>query len=107
MRHFLLRIAFVLTLVFTACKEQKKTEVTSSEVETENKVESTPTEKVSMDTGVGKNGEAKAVNPAFVDEGGQVVTMENVVRAETAKYLAAETITNGQINFVMSETVLS
>ncbi len=51
------------------------------------------------ETGVGKNGVVSAVNPAFVDEGGELATMENVVRAETAKYLAGEQIVSGTDTF--------
>lgn len=52
-----------------------------------------------VDTGVGENGVALPSSPAFIEEGGEPVTMENVVRAETAKYLAAETITTGPNTF--------
>jgi len=52
-----------------------------------------------LDTGVGKNGEALPSNPAFASSGGQPVTMDNVVRAETAKYFAAETIESGPNKF--------
>lgn len=48
-----------------------------------------------LDTGVGKKGEALPSSPAFAAEGGELVTMDNVVRADTAKYFAAETITTG------------
>jgi hypothetical protein len=51
------------------------------------------------ETGVGDNDEALPSNPAFAAEGGEPVTMDNVVRAETAKYMAAETITTGPNNF--------
>ncbi len=51
------------------------------------------------DTGVGKNGEVNAANPAFVDEGGVIVTMDNVVRAETAKNFAAQQILAGTNRF--------
>ncbi len=46
------------------------------------------------DTGIGENGIALASSPAFAP-GGNEVTMENVVRAETAKYFAEETILSG------------
>ncbi len=52
-----------------------------------------------VDTGVGKNGEALPSNPAFAETGGEPVTMDNVVRAETAKYFAAETIESGSNKF--------
>ena len=52
-----------------------------------------------MDTGVGKNGVVLASNPSFIAEGGEKVTMENVVRAETAKYFAEETIISGPNKF--------
>ena len=50
-------------------------------------------------TGVGKNGVALVSSPAFTAEGGEKVTMENVVRAETAKYFAEETIKTGPNKF--------
>lgn len=53
----------------------------------------------SLDTGVGKNGMALASSPAFEASGGEMATMENVVRAETAKYLAAETLQSGPNTF--------
>ena len=46
------------------------------------------------DTGVGDNGVALPSSPAFAD-GGVPVDMFNVVRAETAKYFAEETILSG------------
>jgi len=52
-----------------------------------------------IDTGVGENGIALPSSPVFIEDGGEPVTMENVVRAETAKYLAAETITTGANTF--------
>ncbi len=55
--------------------------------------------KPTVDTGVGKNGEALPSNPAFTVTGGVPVTMDNVVRAETSKYLAAETIETGPNKF--------
>lgn len=54
---------------------------------------------ITPDTGVGKSGEALPSSPAFAASGGQPVTMENVVRAETAKYFAAETIQTGPNRF--------
>mgnify|MGYP003576253284 FL=1 len=51
------------------------------------------------DPGVGKNGEALPATPAFAASGGTPVTMDNVVRAETAKYFAAETIETGPNKF--------
>lgn len=50
-------------------------------------------------TGVLKNGDATADNPAFTETGGEKATMNNIVRAETAKYLAAEQIVNGTNHF--------
>lgn len=52
-----------------------------------------------LDTGVGKNGIALASNPSFIAKGGEKVTMENVVRAETAKYFSEETIISGANKF--------
>ena len=46
------------------------------------------------DTGVGKNGVALESSPAF-EKGGIQVAMFNIVRAETAKYFAEETILSG------------
>ncbi|MBT7300013.1 MAG: DUF1214 domain-containing protein [Victivallales bacterium] len=46
------------------------------------------------DTGVGKNGVALPSSPSFV-KGGAPVDMFNIVRAETAKYFAEETILSG------------
>lgn len=51
------------------------------------------------ETGVGPNGVALASSPAFIATGGEKVTMDNVVRAETAKYLAEETIKTGPNKF--------
>jgi len=56
-------------------------------------------ETTTPDTGVGDNGQALPSSPAFTDEGGEPVTMDNVIRAETAKYMAAETITTGPNTF--------
>ena len=53
----------------------------------------------SVDTGVGENGVALASSPSFVTSNGEMVTMENVVRAETAKYFAEETILTGPNKF--------
>ncbi len=50
-------------------------------------------------TGVGKNGVALASSPSFVTTKGEMVTMDNVVRAETAKYFAEETILTGPNKF--------
>ncbi|MDO3385842.1 DUF1254 domain-containing protein [Gilvimarinus sp. SDUM040013] len=50
-------------------------------------------------TGVGANGVALPSSPAFIGEGGEKVTMDNVVRAETAKYFAEETIKTGPNKF--------
>ncbi|MGH8347412.1 MAG: DUF1254 domain-containing protein, partial [Pseudomonas sp.] len=83
----LLSVATVVLSVSGACA----TESSNSSV-------SSP-QQVVVDTGVGKNGEALATNPAFTASGGEPVTMDNVVRAETAKYFAAETIQNGPNKF--------
>jgi hypothetical protein len=53
---------------------------------------------VAGDFGVGPGGVALESNPAFV-RGGVPVTMDNVVRAETAKYLAEETARTGPNRF--------
>jgi len=55
--------------------------------------------KKELDTGVGENGVALASSPSFLVEGGEVVTMDNMVRAETAKYFAEETIISGPNKF--------
>ena len=47
-----------------------------------------------QDTGVGENGVALESSPAF-EKGGVPVDMFNIVRAETAKYFAEETILSG------------
>jgi len=51
------------------------------------------------DTGVGEKGVALPSSPAFVATGGEKVTMDNIVRAETAKYFAEETILTGPNKF--------
>jgi hypothetical protein len=51
-----------------------------------------------IETGVGEGGVALESSPAFA-RGGVAVTMDNVVRAETAKYLAAETLRTGPNRF--------
>jgi hypothetical protein len=53
---------------------------------------------VGDDFGVGAGGVALESNPAF-ERGGVPVTMDNVVRAETAKYLAEETLRTGPNRF--------
>jgi hypothetical protein len=50
------------------------------------------------DFGVGERGVALESNPAF-ERGGVSVTMENVVRAETAKYFSEETLKTGPNRF--------
>lgn len=50
------------------------------------------------DFGVGEQGIALESNPAF-ERGGLAVTMENVVRAETAKYFCEETLKTGPNRF--------
>jgi hypothetical protein len=54
------------------------------------------TEKI--DTGVGERGVALESSPAF-ERGGVPVTMDNVVRAETAKYFSEETLKAGPNRF--------
>ncbi|WP_435135842.1 DUF1214 domain-containing protein [Formosa sp. A9] len=92
-------LCFILLLA--SCKSEKKeAEVTQTQIEeTEQLTKPTETPDEEAKTGVGKNGEATAINPAFIDEGGETVNMDNVVRAETAKYLAAETIISGPNKF--------
>jgi hypothetical protein len=51
-----------------------------------------------LDYGVGERGVALESNPAF-ERGGVPVTMGNVVRAETAKYLSEETLKTGPNRF--------
>ena len=53
---------------------------------------------VGDDFGVGAGGVALESSPAF-ERGGVPVTMENVVRAETTKYLAEETLKTGPNRF--------
>ncbi|MBE9489221.1 MAG: DUF1254 domain-containing protein [Bacteroidetes bacterium] len=89
MKHLKLIIATVLISSFIGCQNKSNTTKTKPEVATVKEV----------DTGVGKNGIAKASSPAFVAEGGEVATMENIVRAETAKYFAEEIIKNGPNKF--------
>ncbi|AWW32216.1 lytic murein transglycosylase [Echinicola strongylocentroti] len=86
-----------LSVVLVACNGTKKDEKESTKDNTT--VAAASEEKNEVDTGVGKNGEASSVNPAFVDQGGEEVNMENVIRAETAKYLAAETMISGPNKF--------
>lgn len=50
-------------------------------------------------TGVGANGVALESSPAFAAQNGEQVTMDNIVRAETAKYFAEETIKTGPNKF--------
>jgi hypothetical protein len=52
----------------------------------------------SVDTGVGERGVALESSPVF-ERGGVPVTMENVVRAETAKYFSEETLKTGPNRF--------
>lgn len=94
---FLVKRTSIFTLVvlafsLTACN-QKPAETTTPVPAAK------PAAPAAVDTGVGKNGEALPSNPAFAATGGQPVTMDNVVRAETAKYLAAETIQTGPNKF--------
>ncbi|MCP3852788.1 MAG: DUF1254 domain-containing protein, partial [Gammaproteobacteria bacterium] len=51
------------------------------------------------DTGVGEKGIALSSSPSFTSSGGEKVTMDNIVRAETAKYFAEETIITGPNKF--------
>ncbi|WP_434583668.1 DUF1214 domain-containing protein [Klebsiella sp. R390] len=52
-----------------------------------------------VDTGVKPDGDATATNPSFTAKDGVKVTMDNVIRAETAKYFAAETLDSGGNKF--------
>ncbi|GGF39843.1 DUF1254 domain-containing protein [Echinicola rosea] len=97
MKKLSLLLIFCLSTLLIACNGKKKNEKESSKENTE--VTATSKAKNDVDTGVGKNGEASSVNPAFVDQGGEEVNMENVIRAETAKYLAAETMISGPNKF--------
>ena len=62
-------------------------------------VTSMPPALASEDTGVGENGIALPSSPAFSEDGGIPVAMNNIVRAETAKYFAEETILSGGNTF--------
>ncbi len=92
----------LLTLaILASCNNNKQTysaESTKTVADTPSASES-KTQKPEVNTGVGKNGEATAVNPAFTDKGGETVTMDNVIRAETSKYMAAETMLSGPNKF--------
>lgn len=59
----------------------------------------TSTVVLAVDTGVQADGQVTAVNPSFAESGGVKVTMDNLIRAETAKYFAAETLTTGGNKF--------
>jgi len=98
MKNYILKTTLVLALIVASCKEQKKSE-DQSVVKTEERVEAAPTKKVTVDTGVDKNGNALPSNPAFIETGGEKATMDNVITAETAKYMAAETIESGPNKF--------
>ena len=87
-------LALSTLLIMSSCENKKQEKTTT---ETESSVVINASEKI--DTGVGENGIAKASSPSFVSEGGELVTMENLVRAETAKYFAEETIKNGANKF--------
>ena len=52
-----------------------------------------------IDTGVGAKGIALPSSPSFAATGGEKVTMDNIIRAETAKYFAEETIISGPNRF--------
>ncbi|MCF7354422.1 DUF1214 domain-containing protein [Vibrio sp. CK2-1] len=51
------------------------------------------------ETGVGAAGVALPSNPSFTQSNGVAVTMDNVIRAETAKYFAEETRVSGGNKF--------
>ena len=87
-------LALSTLLIMSSCENKTQEKKTT---ETESSVVANTSEKI--DTGVGKNGIAKASNPAFIEKGGEVATMDNIVRAETAKYFAAETIETGTNKF--------
>ena len=79
---FGLSIAFLIVgLVGCDDRDAASTEKTENAEKTKS-----GSDKESLDTGVGKNGMALASSPAFEASGGEMATMENVVRAETAKY---------------------
>ena len=88
----LVSVLFTVGLLASCGNASKKTNTETSKSTSEAKAEK-------LDTGVGENGVAKASSPAFTDKGGEIVTMENMVRAETAKYLAEETIISGPNKF--------
>lgn len=75
----------LLTLALVGCKSENTQNENSSSV---SKLEK------EQDTGVGENGIALESSPAF-EKGGVPVDMFNIVRAETAKYFAEETILSG------------
>ena len=54
---------------------------------------------LAVDTGVQTDGQVTAQNPSFAATKGVKVTMDNLIRAETAKYFAAETLTSGGNKF--------
>lgn len=54
---------------------------------------------LAIDTGVRPDGQVTIANPSFSATGGIRVTMDNIIRAETAKYFAAETLTGGSNKF--------
>ena len=92
---FGLSIAFlIMGLVGCNDRDAASTEKTENAEKTQS-----GSDTASLDTGVGKNGMALASSPAFEASGGEMATMENVVRAETAKYLAAETLQSGPNTF--------
>lgn len=59
----------------------------------------TSTSLLALDTGVKPDGEATDANPAFTSKNGVTVTMDNLIRAETAKYFSAEILTGGGNKF--------
>ena len=81
----------LLAFITVSCKESTNKKEPVAEEQVVNEEE--------LDTGVGENGVAKSSSPAFLAEGGEMVTMDNIVRAETAKYLAEETIKSGPNKF--------
>lgn len=93
MKKIFLSTALALSIILSSCKKNEpKQDESTDKVETDT---TTTVAEKKVDTGVDKNGEASAVNPAFTDKGGEIVTWDNIVRAETIKYMAAEQIENG------------
>lgn len=100
MKKLFIPLLLTLFVAFTSCKGKKEEKKEEKKNVVDEKVQTfSETKPEEIDTGVEKNGDATSVNPAFADEGGEKVDMDNVVRAETAKYLAAETMISGPNKF--------